>query len=77
MQETMYQIHIRGHLDADWADWFDGMTLSYCGNEDAETILCGPVRDQAQLYGVLNKLRTLNLTLLSVQGPDSKSGTNF
>ncbi len=70
MSERVYQIHIRGHLDADWAEWFDGMTLLYHDARD-ETILQGPLRDQAQLYGILDKLRTLNLTLLAVQVPDA------
>jgi hypothetical protein len=66
MREPIYEIHIRGQLDADWAEWFDDMTLTYCGDDNEETILCGALRDQAQLYGILNKLRTLNLALLSV-----------
>lgn len=74
MNEPIFEIHIRGHLDADWAEWFDGMTLTHRGENGGETVLCGPVRDQAQLFGVLNKLRTLNLTLLSVQGPDTNQG---
>lgn len=61
----IYEIKVRGHLSPDWADWFDSMTLQ-TDTEGAETTLCGPVVDQAALYGLLVKVRDLGLPLLSV-----------
>jgi hypothetical protein len=67
-----YQIHINGLLDATWSDWFDGLTITH--EEDEVTVLAGPLPDQAALHGVLNKIRDLGLTLISVSvdpaGPD-------
>jgi hypothetical protein len=59
-----YEIHLRGHLDDKWADWFDGLTITRADN--GETILRGPVVDQAALHGLLRKVRDLGLPLLSV-----------
>ena len=66
-----YTICFAPPLDASWSDWFDGMSLSPVPGSQDRSVLSGYVRDQAELYGILNKLRSLNLTLLSVQGPDS------
>lgn len=60
-----YTILIQGRLDSCWAEWFDGMTLSYSGQD--ETHLSGWVRDQAALFGVLARIRDLGLPLLSIQ----------
>ena len=59
-----YQIRVRGHLDAEWAGWFDNLTIEL--DDQQNTLLCGPVADQAALYGLINKLRDLGLTLLAV-----------
>ena len=59
-----YEIRIKGHLDGRWADWFEGMTITL--KEDGETLLTGPVTDQAALHGLLRKVRDLGLPLLSV-----------
>ncbi len=59
-----YQIRIKGHLSPQWADWFDGLTITL--QDDAETLLTGPVVDQAALHGLLKKLRDLGIPLLSV-----------
>ncbi len=59
-----YEIRLKGHLDERWAERFAGLTLSHDG--DGTTILCGPVVDQAALYGLLRKVRDLGLPLLSV-----------
>jgi hypothetical protein len=64
----LYIIRIADHLDPDWSEWLDGMTISYDA-ETAETTLTGVVSDQAQLYGLLNKLRDLNLTLVALMHP--------
>lgn len=59
-----YQIRVKGHLAPCWSDWFDGLIMIHEPN--GETILAGPILDQAALYGVLLKIRDLNLPLLSV-----------
>jgi hypothetical protein len=56
-------IKIQGHLDKKWEDWFDGMEISYDGDN---TILSGNLKDEAHMHGVLNIIRDLNLKLISV-----------
>ncbi len=58
------EIRIAGRLDAQWAEWFDGFTLSY--PNDQHTLLCGEVTDPAALYGLFAKLRDLGVTILSI-----------
>jgi len=67
----IYQIKVKGHLDLRWSEWFDGLTISHEPN--GETLLTGPVEDQPALFGLLLKIRDLNLTLLSLNRiePDS------
>ena len=60
----VYQIRIKGHLGPQWADWFAGLTVTLEAN--GETLLSGPVVDQAALYGLLRKLRDVGLPLISV-----------
>ena len=60
----VYRIRVRGHLDQRWADWFDGFEMAY---HDKNTILTGPVADQAALHGLLAKIRELGLTILLVE----------
>jgi hypothetical protein len=62
-QPMGYQIRIEGHLDAEWADWFGGLSIT--PGEDGSTLLTGAV-DQAALHGLLKKVRDLGLTLVSV-----------
>jgi len=59
----VYQIRITGQLDARWADWFEGMTITL---ENGDTLLTGPVIDQAALHGLLKKIRDLGMPLISV-----------
>ena len=59
-----YEIRIAGHLGAEWADWFDGLTIT--PEPDGGTRLTGLVADQSALYGLLRKMRDLGLTLLAV-----------
>lgn len=59
-----YEIRLKGQLNARWVDWFDGMTITLDNNGD--TLLSGPVVDQAALHGLLKKVRDVGLTLLSV-----------
>ena len=61
---TAYRIKLKGCLDPNWSDWFEQMAIS---TEGGETILTGPVADQAALHGLLIRIRDLNLTLLSVE----------
>ena len=61
-----YTIRISGNLDAHWSDWFDGMTVTNVGEPNAETIIAGIIPDQAALHGLLNKIRDLGLTVVSV-----------
>ncbi len=61
---TVYEIRIKEELDQHWSAWFDGMTVTHGTNGD--TIISGPVVDQAALHSLLNKVHSLNLTLVSV-----------
>jgi hypothetical protein len=65
-----YEIRIKGHLDDKWIDWFEGLTITRADN--GETLLRGPVVDQAALHGLLRKVRDLGLPLVSVKQVDSK-----
>ncbi len=59
-----YEIRIKGLLDCQWMDWFEGLTVMPLANGD--TLLAGPVADQAALHGLLRKVRDLGMTLISV-----------
>ena len=63
-QPPVYEIRIKGHLGSQWTDWFEGLTITL--EEDGDTLLTGPVVDQAALYGLLKKVRDLGLPLVSV-----------
>ncbi len=63
--QAVYQIRVKGNLDKKWSDWFDGFTIT--PQADDETLLTGPVTDQADLHGLLAKIRDLGLPLLSVK----------
>ncbi|HEY3367972.1 MAG TPA: hypothetical protein VGK74_23170 [Symbiobacteriaceae bacterium] len=63
-----YEIRLNGRLPRDWADWFDGFSCTL--TETGETVLTGPVPDQAALLGLLGNVGRLNLTLLSVKRLD-------
>ena len=59
-----YEIRLTGRLDAHWAAWFDGLTVSH--ETDGTTVISGPIADQAALHGVLQRVRDLGLPLVSV-----------
>jgi hypothetical protein len=59
-----YEIKIKGHLDRRWSDWFAGMHLTHL--EGNETLLAGSLPDQAALHGILERIRDLNIILISV-----------
>ena len=61
---TDYRIKLKGRLDPKWSDWFGQMKIF---TEGSETILTGPIADQAALHGLLIRIRDLNLTLLSLE----------
>jgi hypothetical protein len=63
-EPQLYEIRLKGHLDDRWADWFEGLTITL--EEDGDTLLTGPVIDQAALHGLLKKVRDLGLPLVSV-----------
>jgi hypothetical protein len=63
-QPVIYQIRIKGHLGCGWTDWFGGLTITL--EEDGDTLLTGPVVDQAALHGLLKKVRDLGMPLISV-----------
>ncbi len=63
-QPMVYQIRIRGHLGPQRTDWFGGLTITL--EDDGETLLTGPVVDQAALHGLLRRVRDLGMPLISV-----------
>ena len=65
-----YEIRVRGVLDSQWSAWFEGMAIT--SDVPGQTLIAGPVTDQAALHGLLAKIRDLGLPLLSVRylGPD-------
>jgi len=81
-QPMIYQIRIRGHLGRHWTDWFEDLTITVLDNGD--TLLTGPVLDQAALHGLLRKVRDLAMPLVSLMHvkpgqadtPDTKQDMN-
>ena len=63
-QPTVYNIRIKGHLGCQWTEWFGGLTITLEDNGD--TLLAGPVVDQAALHGLLRKVRDLGMPLLEI-----------
>ena len=76
-ESGLYEIRLKGHLDNRWADWFEGLTITL--EENGDTLLTGPVIDQAALHGLLKKVRDLGMPLVSVSplepGPSTTLGT--
>ncbi len=71
-RQEVYQIVVKGHLDREWSEWFDGLTITLV--DTGETILIGPVVDQTALHGVLIKIRDLGLPLLSLTRVEAERG---
>ncbi len=78
-EPMVYQIRLKGHLGHEWTDWFEGMTITL--EDNGETLLAGPVIDQAALHGLLKKVRDLGMPLVSVNrvnpGPANASETKM
>ena len=62
-QPMVYQIRIKGHLGPQWTEWFGGLSITL--EDNGETLLTGPVVDQAALHGLLRKIRDLGIPLIS------------
>ena len=67
-----YEIRVRDHLDTSWADWFDGWEITNL--EGGDILLTSTTADQSALHGALNKIRDLNLKLISVVGAEQARG---
>ncbi len=67
-QPKIFQIRIKGHLGRRWANWFEGMSITLEDNGD--TLITGPVADQAALHGLVKKVRDLGLPLISINHLD-------
>ncbi len=67
-EPMIYQIRLKGHLGCEWTDWFGGLTITL--EDDGNTLLTGPVVDQAALHGLLRKVRDLGMHLISVNRVD-------
>jgi hypothetical protein len=70
-RHEIYQIILNGQLDGEWSEWFAGLTITK--TDSGETILTGPIVDQAALHGVLIKIRDLGLPLLALTRLDADS----
>ncbi len=64
MATTEYAIRVRGALDPAWSSWFEGMSIR--SDQPGESVITGPVADQAALHGLLTKIRDLGLPLISI-----------
>jgi hypothetical protein len=63
-QPMIYQIRLESHLGPDWTDWFQGLVITL--EENGDTLLTGPIVDQAALHGLLKKVRDLGMPLVSI-----------
>jgi len=59
-----YQVRVKGRLDSEWSGWFDGFSIS--SQPDEETLITGQIEDQSALYGLLGRIVSLGLPLLSI-----------
>lgn len=73
-KKATYQIRIEGHLNLDWSDWFEALTVEH--RQSGETVLRGELPDQTALHGVLMKIRDLGLCLVEVKRIQAESAAN-
>jgi hypothetical protein len=77
-EDQFYEIRVEGHLGNSWTTWFEGMDIHH--GAGGETVLTGPIRDQAALHGVLMRIRDLGLPLVAVrrlnEGKEEEGGTS-
>ena len=71
---AFYEIRVKGHIGDSWSSWFEGLTIRH--EESGETLLSGPLVDEAALHGVLMKIRDLGLPLLEVKRVATSIATN-
>lgn len=64
-RSTYYEIRVEGQLDTSWSEWFDGLEVT--SQENGETVIFGPIPDQALLQGILTKVFNLRLPLVSIR----------
>jgi hypothetical protein len=74
-QPMIYQMRVKGHLGSDWTDWFEGWTITQ--EENGDTLLTGPLADQAALHGLLKKVRDLGMPLISVNCLEFSTSTSL
>jgi hypothetical protein len=70
----LYEIQVERSLDPSWSEWLDGMTISQDAGD--ATLLSGPIRDQAALFGLLIKLRDMGLNLISVNRVETRDNVS-
>lgn len=73
-QQQCYEIRLKGHIDSQWSDWFESLTITL--EEDGDTLLTGPVVDQAALHSLLKKVHALGMHLVSVNQVPLQAPTN-
>ncbi len=69
--QNIYEIRIEGHISPSWSSWFEGLEIRHEAN--GETVLVGPIVDQAALHGVLMRVRDLGLPLISVNRAERRA----
>lgn len=75
-KNTTYEILLKGHLDQHWSAWFIGFSVSNFIDQEGKPVtrISGPVSDQAELHGILAKLRDIGITILSFSSFDNREG---
>ena len=74
-QPIVYQIRVKSYLGSDWTNWFEGFTITL--EKNGQTLLTGPVIDQAALHGLLKKIRDLGMLLISVNYLEPAASTTL
>jgi hypothetical protein len=69
-RQVVYEIEVEGVLDSEWSDWLGGLEIT--AQVGGNTLLVGPLRDEAALHGLLNKIRDLGLPLVSLERKEAR-----